>query len=49
MCEDKYVCVSKLCVRISVCVCVRISCVCVSKLCVCEQVVFERVVRGSCV
>ena len=33
MCEDKYVCVSKLCVRISVCV--RISCVCVSKLCVC--------------
>ena len=47
MCEDKYVCVSKLCVGISVCV--RISCVCVSKLCVCEQVVFERVVRGSCV
>ena len=29
MCEDKYVCVSKLCVRISVCVCE-------DKLCVCE-------------
>ena len=49
MCEDKYVCVSKLCVRISVCVCEDKLCVCVSKLCVCEQVVFERVVRGSCV